>query len=56
MIKEYDFYNPNNIMVLEKDYTIDRDFFKKEYEDVQEDIYIKYSDEEWVKRLIENIG
>ena len=56
LIKEYDFYNPNNIMVLEKDYTIDRDFFKKEYEDVQEDIYIKYSDEEWVKRLIENIG
>lgn len=56
LIKEYDFYNPNNIMVLEKDYTIDRDFFKKEYEDIQEDIYRKYSDEEWVKRLIENIG
>lgn len=55
LIKEYDFYNPNNIMVLEKDYTIDRDFFKKEYENIQEDIYIKYSDEEWVKRLIENI-
>lgn len=55
LIKEYDFYNPNNVMVLEKDYTVDIDFFKKEYEDIQEDIYRKYSDEEWVKRLIENI-
>ncbi|MGL5229597.1 MAG: hypothetical protein ACRC8F_02115 [Cetobacterium sp.] len=55
LIKEYDFYNPNNIMVLEKEYTIDIEFFKKEYEDIKEDIYIKYRDEEWVKRLIENI-
>ena len=55
LIKDYDFYNSNNILILEKDYTIDREFFKNEYEDISEDIYIKYSDEEWVKRLIENI-
>lgn len=55
LIKEYDFYNPDNIMVLEKDYRIEKDFFKKEYKDIPKDIYIKYSDEEWVKRLIENI-
>lgn len=55
LIKEYDFYNPNNIMILEKDYVIDKDFFKSEYKNISEDIYKKYSDEEWVKRLVENI-
>lgn len=55
LIREYDFYNPNNIMVLDKDYIIDIDFFKKEYTNIPEEIYLRYSDEEWVKRLIENI-
>mgnify|MGYP001012672482 CR=1 FL=1 len=52
-IKKYDFYNENNIFVLEE-YNLDRivDFIKNRYNPVSEDIYRKYSLHSWVKTII----
>lgn len=51
-IKNYPFYNSNNIFVLEDlDHQISKDFFLTPYEDVPQDIFKKYSFESWLSTL-----
>lgn len=53
-IKEYDFYNPNNILIVDREnLKIDYEFFQKEYIDLDEKIYEKYSLENWLKVIFE---
>ena len=51
-IKNYDFYNPNNIMVIDADNpVIDPAFFDTPYEPLSESIYNKYTIQSWVKTV-----
>lgn len=52
LVKQYDFYNPNNIFVFE-DYEMNgfEEFIKTPYENIPEDIYNKYSFENWIKYI-----
>lgn len=51
-IKQYDFYNPTNILVLNKDFSnLNKDFFEKPYEKLPEEIYQKYTIDNWVKQV-----
>ena len=51
-IKNYDFYNPNNILVLNKDFSnITKEFFETPYQSLPEEIYKKYTLEKWVERV-----
>jgi len=48
-IKGYDFYSENNIYVLNREQPfIDRTFFQKPWEELDEKIYDRYSLEQWV--------
>ena len=52
-IKEYDFYNSNNIFVWNKDTTeIPESFLNSPYQDIDEKIYNKYKLENWVKSIL----
>ena len=58
-IKEYDFYNPNNIFILRNNDKLDqkkeieiRDFFSKEKEKIDEKIKDKYTMKNWLETLI----
>lgn len=50
-IKDYDFYDENNIFVLNSDLEIPDEFFKSEYRILDDSIYIKYSGETWIKEV-----
>lgn len=51
-VKQYDFYNPNNILVLNEDLSnLDKAFFETDYEPIPEEIYKKYTLENWVKAV-----
>ena len=53
-IKTYDFYNPNNILVLNSKYNnIVKEFFETTYQKIPEDIYNKYTLDKWVERVFE---
>lgn len=53
-IINYDFYNPNNIFVWEKDTNQIPDYFlNTPYQELPEMIYKKYSLENWVKTIFE---
>lgn len=54
-IVKYDFYNPNNIMVIDADnVTAIPDWFvRSKYEDVDDDILSKYSIQAWCKTMME---
>lgn len=52
-VKNYDFYNPNNILIInEENPKIPIDFFNDEYEEIPESILVKYNIEEWVNLVI----
>lgn len=52
-IKNYDFYNPNNILIIdEKKPVIPLAFFENEYEKIPDSIYKKYTLEGWVKNIL----
>jgi hypothetical protein len=52
-IVTYDFYNPNNILVIdEKNPEIPASFFEKEYEPIPEEIYQKYTIEGWIEKVV----
>lgn len=52
-VKEYDFYNENNILVIDANNpVIDADFFEKPYEEIPENIVFKYRLTGWVKEFI----
>ena len=51
-VKNYDFYNPNNIFVLSEDYVLpDNDWFFREYESVDPIIVENYCITSWIKRV-----
>lgn len=51
-IKEYDFYNPNNILIIDRiNPVIPMDFFTNPYEEVPLQIYKKYSLESWIETI-----
>lgn len=51
-IKNYDFYNPNNIAVVDAENPqIDPDFFRGCYEPLSDAVYNKYTVKEWVSRV-----
>jgi len=54
-ISQYDFYNPNNILILEenKPIKINPDFFNTPYEPLDEEVYHKYTIENWVNTVFE---
>lgn len=52
-IKEYDFYHPNNILVIDRhNPTIDHDFIDLPYHKIDEQVYEKYKLENWIKTII----
>lgn len=51
-IKDYDFYNPNNILIIDQDtISIPDTFLNSEYEPLNEQIYQKYTLENWIKTV-----
>ncbi|RNA63641.1 hypothetical protein D1631_17830 [Chryseobacterium nematophagum] len=53
-IKSYDFYNPNNILVLNETCSnLEKSFFESPYEKVPEDIYYSYTLDSWTDRVFE---
>lgn len=52
-IKYYDFYNENNIMISNREnFILNTHFFNKEYEKLDENLYIKYSLSNWINELL----
>lgn len=51
-IKNYDFYNPNNIMIIdEKKPNISLGFFDTKYEKISEMVFRKYTLDQWINEL-----
>ncbi|MCV9926868.1 hypothetical protein OIU83_04365 [Flavobacterium sp. LS1R49] len=54
-IINYDFYNPNNILVIdEKKPNIPPSFFETEYEKIPDAIFRKYTLEGWIENVVHN--
>lgn len=52
-IKKYDFYNSNNIFILdEQNWSGIEEFIKREYEEIDDAIYRKYSLRNWIKSIV----
>lgn len=55
MVKNYDFYHPNNIFVLENNnYNAIDAFFQTSYHEISDDIVEKYGFSNWIKQIIKN--
>ncbi len=53
-IADYDFYNPENILILDKNVlTMKKDFFYTPYKEVDDFIYKKYSISGWLTQIIQ---
>lgn len=52
-VVNYDFYRPKNIYVYEGKFDFNDIFFNSEYQDVEKDVYEKYSLNSWLKELLE---
>ncbi|MBP7173035.1 MAG: glycosyltransferase [Cloacibacterium sp.] len=53
-VKEYDFYNSNNILLLNKDLSnLEKSFFETDYQELSSEIYQKYTLENWVKNIFD---
>ncbi len=53
-IKDYDFYHPNNILIIDRENpVIHPEFFKKEYKEAPISVYEKYSIDHWLFELFE---
>jgi hypothetical protein len=51
-IVHYNFYNPNNILVLENEnYVFDKAFFDTNYEPLSDEIYYIYTLDNWVNKI-----
>lgn len=51
-VKEYDFYRPENILVLNHDLSnVDKLFFETNYQELPVEIYKKYTIEKWVETV-----
>ncbi|MDK2810939.1 MAG: O-antigen biosynthesis protein WbqP [Clostridium butyricum] len=52
-IKEYDFYNPNNIKIIERNnVNFDLDFIYQQYEPIKKEVYDKYSLGSWILEVL----
>jgi len=53
-IKNYDFYNPNNIHIINPNTEIDipKGFFSKPYQTLSEELYQKYHYKNWIKTVL----
>lgn len=52
-IKNYDFYNPNNISIIDRKHVmIDDRFLKTTYEPLREEIYMKYTLRSWILEVL----
>lgn len=51
-VVNYDFYRPENIYVYDGKIDISNDFFKKDYQDIDDKIYKKYSLKNWLRILL----
>ncbi len=52
-IKEYDFYNPENILIIDREnIVISSDFLTSSYQIIADDIYKKYSIEQWIDDIL----
>lgn len=52
-VKNMDFYNPNNIFVFDQDnFSIPSYFMNSKYQDIDKEIFYKYSIECWIKEII----
>lgn len=52
-IVNYNFYKPENIYVYDGNVDFNDIFFKKDYQNVNQDIYKKYSLRSWLKKVLE---
>lgn len=53
MIRQYDFYNPNNILIIDRfSVEIDSSFFESPYQELQTEIYEKYSLAQWILDIL----
>lgn len=51
-IKNYDFYNPENILILNDDFSnIEKSFFETEYQKLPDEVYHKYTLDNWVNTV-----
>ena len=51
-VKDYDFYNPQNILVLNGNFTnLDKTFFTGNYQELPHELYDKYTIEKWVETV-----
>jgi hypothetical protein len=56
-IVNYDFYNPNNICVIDRQKPIiDKNFINSDYTEIPSNIYAKYSISSWVSDIFQNKG
>ena len=53
-IRNYDFYSERNILIFDGNIDPDIPFFTKEYEDISEQIYQKYSLRNWLKTMLDD--
>jgi len=55
-IINYDFYNPNNVLIIDRNNPqFDNDFFSKPIVPYEKDLYYKYSIEGWIDFLFDNL-
>lgn len=53
-IEKYDFYNPDNIQIINRESPIiNNSILNKEYEKISDDIYLKYYIESWVYEVLD---
>ncbi len=52
-VEEYDFYNPNNILIINrKDPVIPEEFLNSAYQEIPQETYNKYSIEQWLTTIL----
>lgn len=51
-LREYDFYNPKNILIIENQNDITKEFFSEKYTDIDQKILKKYNVTKWIERIL----
>ena len=56
-IKDYDFYNPNNILVVDRHHPmIPEEFINNSYEEIPQDVYERYYIDNWSEVLLSKMN
>lgn len=54
-IQNYDFYDPNNILIIDSEnIQIPREFLETDYKPLSKEVYEKYTLRNWVKKILSN--